>query len=50
MTHPRVAEGDDKPFAEPSDQAGTYLYPIGHADSGDSYLGMAALWNSGGGR
>lgn len=38
---PRVAEGEGKLFAELSEQAGTYLYPIGHADSGDSYLGMA---------
>jgi hypothetical protein len=28
-------------FTEFSKQAGTYLYPIGRADNGDSYLGMA---------
>ncbi|TLS45926.1 hypothetical protein FE633_12270 [Streptomyces montanus] len=39
---PRVAEGEGDTFAKLSQQAGTYLYPIGHADSGNSYLGMAA--------
>ncbi|MCM2427774.1 SUKH-3 domain-containing protein [Streptomyces sp. RKAG337] len=39
---PGLAEGERETFARLSEQAGTYLYPIGHADSGDNYLGMAA--------
>ena len=39
---PRAAEYQSETFAKLSEKAGTYLYPIGCADSGASYLGMAA--------
>ncbi|MDJ0340360.1 SUKH-3 domain-containing protein [Streptomyces sp. H10-C2] len=39
---PSTAAGESETFARLSAEAGTYLYPIGQADSGDSYLGMAA--------
>jgi len=39
---PLVAEGESERFARLSAEAGSYLYPIGLADSGDSFLGMTA--------
>jgi hypothetical protein len=38
---PRTAETAIETFARLSEKAGTPLYPIGQADSGSSYLGMA---------
>lgn len=38
---PRVAETDSETIARLSEEAGTHLYPIGRADSGNSYLAMA---------
>ncbi|MBP2326260.1 hypothetical protein JOF56_006645 [Kibdelosporangium banguiense] len=39
---PVAAEWDDEIFEVLSDEAGTYLFPIGEADRRNSYLGMAA--------
>ncbi|MEU5292760.1 SUKH-3 domain-containing protein [Streptomyces sp. GTA36] len=38
---PLAAEWDDEIYDVLSEEAGAYLYPIGEADRGNSYLGIA---------
>ncbi len=39
---PLITEADSRAFARVTNEAGISIYPIGQADSGESYLGMTA--------